>query len=70
MEGKGLSYGRNIKLVGRADRVEDDVVMMFKKSRENLKIFRQLNTFIQINAYLYIFNKEEGVIIYFDNERK
>lgn len=57
----------NIKLVGRADRVEDDVVMIFRRVLE-LPEIPSAEHFIQLNAYLHIFKKEEGVIIYFDNE--
>jgi CRISPR-associated exonuclease Cas4 len=57
----------NIKLVGRADRVEDDVVMMFRRVGV-LPEIPSAEHFIQLNAYLYMFNKPEGVIIYFDNE--
>ena len=59
--------GSNVKLVGRADRVEDDVVMIFRRISE-LPEIPSAEHFIQLNSYLHIFNKEEGVIIYFDNE--
>jgi CRISPR-associated exonuclease Cas4 len=57
----------NIKLVGRADRVEDDVVMMFRRVGA-LPEIPSAEHFIQLNAHLYMFEKNEGVIIYFDNE--
>ena len=56
-----------LKLVGRADRVEDDVVMIFRSVLE-LPEMPSADHFMQINVYLYMFNKEEGVIVYFDNE--
>lgn len=62
-----LQVAGNIKLFGRADRVEDDVVMMFRRVGV-LPEIPSAEHFIQINAYLYMFDKEEGVIIYFDNE--
>ena len=62
-----VDVGSNIKLLGRADRVEDDVVMIFRRQTQ-LPEIPSAEDFIQLNAYLYIFNKEEGVIIYFDNE--
>jgi len=62
-----IEVADNIKLVGRADRVEDDVVMIFRRVSE-LPEIPSPEHFIQLNSYLYIFKKEEGVIIYFDNE--
>jgi CRISPR-associated exonuclease Cas4 len=62
-----LGVAGNIKLVGRADRVEDDVVMMFRRV-EALPEIPSAEHFIQLNAHLYMFEKNEGVIIYFDNE--
>lgn len=62
-----VEIANNIKLFGRADRVEDDVVMMFRRVGV-LPEIPSAEHFIQINAYLHMFNKEEGVIIYFDNE--
>ena len=62
-----IEVADNIKLVGRADRVEDDVVMIFRRVVE-LPEIPSAEHFIQLNSYLYIFKKEEGVIIYFDNE--
>lgn len=62
-----IDAGSNIKLVGRADRVEDDVVMIFRSALE-LPEMPYAEHFMQLNAYLYMFNKEEGVIIYFDKE--
>lgn len=59
--------GSNIKLVGRADRVEDDVVMIFRRVIE-LPVIPYAEHFIQLNSYLHMFNKNEGAIIYFDNE--
>ena len=56
-----------LKLVGRADRVEDDVVMIFRSVLE-LPEMPSADHFMQINVYLHMFNKEEGVIVYFDNE--
>ncbi len=57
----------SIKLVGIADRVEDDVVMMFR-STEELPELPYAEHFIQLNSYLHIFDKPEGVIVYFDKE--
>jgi CRISPR-associated exonuclease Cas4 len=62
-----IEAGSNIKLVGRADRVEDDVVMIFRSALE-LPEMPYAEHFMQLNAYLHMFNKEEGVIIYFDRE--
>lgn len=62
-----VDVGSNIRLVGRADRVEDDVVMVFRRQTQ-LPEIPFAEHFIQLNAYLYIFNKKEGVIIYFDSE--
>jgi CRISPR-associated exonuclease Cas4 len=63
----GLGVAGNIKLVGRADRVEDDVVMMFRRVAA-LPEIPSAEHFIQLNAHLHMFDKNEGVIIYFDNE--
>jgi CRISPR-associated exonuclease Cas4 len=62
-----IEVAENIKLFGRADRVEDDVVMIFRRVQK-LPEIPSAEHFIQLNAYLYMFKKEEGVIIYFDNE--
>ena len=62
-----IEAGSNIKLVGRADRVEDDVVMIFRRVQE-LPEMPYSEHFMQLNAYLHMFNKEEGVIIYFDKD--
>lgn len=62
-----LDAGSNVKIVGRADRVEDDVVMLFK-SVDELPEMPLAEHFMQLNAFLHMFRKEEGVIIYFDRE--
>jgi len=62
-----LDAGSNIKIVGRAERVEDDVAMVFRAVDE-LPEMPYPEHFIQLNAYLYMFNKPEGVIVYFDRE--
>ena len=66
MDGE-LDAGSNIKLVGRADRVEDDVVMIFRSATE-LPEMPNAEHFMQLNTYLHMFDKDEGVIIYFDKE--
>jgi len=62
-----IDAGSNVKLQGKADRVEDDVVMAFK-SVEELPEMPFAEHFMQLNSFLYMFKKEEGVIIYFDHE--
>lgn len=62
-----LDAGSGIKLVGRAERVEDEVVMIFK-AVEELPEMPYPEHFIQLNSYLYMFDKPEGVIVYFDRE--
>ncbi|TLX66372.1 MAG: Dna2/Cas4 domain-containing protein [Thaumarchaeota archaeon] len=62
-----IEAGPNLKLVGSADRVEDDVVMIFKDVRE-LPEMPFAEHFIRLNACLYLFNKEEGMLVYFDKE--
>jgi CRISPR-associated exonuclease Cas4 len=62
-----LDAGENVKITGRADRVEDDVVMIFRSATE-LPEMPYAEHFMQLNTYLHMFNKEEGVIIYFDRE--
>jgi len=62
-----IEAGPNIKLVGRADRVEDDVVMIFRRVQE-LPEMPFAEHFMQLNTYLHMFDKEEGVIVYFDKE--
>jgi CRISPR-associated exonuclease Cas4 len=62
-----IAASSNITLVGRADRVEDDIVMIFRSAPE-LPEMPYAEHFMQLNAYLHMFNKEEGVIIYFDKE--
>jgi CRISPR-associated exonuclease Cas4 len=57
----------NFKLYGRADRVEDDVIIIFRRTSE-LPDIPYAEHFMELNAYLHIFDKEEGVIIYFDNQ--
>lgn len=60
-----IEAGPNVKLIGRADRVEDDVVMIFKDVQE-LPEMPYAEHFIRLNACLHMFGKEEGVIVYFD----
>jgi CRISPR-associated exonuclease Cas4 len=62
-----LDAGSNVKLVGRADRVEDEVVMLFRGS-EKLPEMPYPADFIHLNSYLFMFDKPEGVIVYFDRE--
>lgn len=62
-----LECGSNVKLLGRADRVEDDTVMIFRRA-EQLPETPNAEDFMQLNAYLHMFDKPEGVVIYFDNE--
>jgi CRISPR-associated exonuclease Cas4 len=62
-----IQIDNNLKLVGVADRVEDDVVMMFR-SAEVLPEMPYAEHFIQLNSYLHMFGKPEGVIVYFDKE--
>jgi CRISPR-associated exonuclease Cas4 len=62
-----IQAGPNVKLIGRADRVEDDVVMIFRSTLE-LPDMPYPEHFMQLNTYLHMFNKNEGVIIYFDKE--
>jgi CRISPR-associated exonuclease Cas4 len=57
----------NIKLFGRADRVEDDVIMIFRRTPK-LPDIPYAEHFMELNVYLHIFDKQEGMIIYFDNE--
>lgn len=66
LEGQ-LDAGSNVKIIGRADRVEQDVVMLFRSS-ETLPEMPHPEHFIQLNSYLYMFDKPEGVIVYFDKE--
>lgn len=60
------SKREKIRLVGTADRVEDDCVMMFRIIKE-LSEIPYAEHFMLMNAYLHIFNKEEGVIAYFND---
>ncbi len=62
-----LDAGSGVKLVGRAERVEEDVAMVFK-SVEELPEMPYPEHFIQLNSYLFMFDKPEGVIVYFDKE--
>ena len=62
-----LDAGSGVKLVGRAERVEDDVAMVFK-TVEELPEMPYPEHFIQLNSYLHMFDKPEGVIVYFDKE--
>ena len=62
-----LDAGSGVKIVGRAERVEDDVVMVFK-TVEELPEMPYAEHFIQLNSYLHMFAKPEGVIVYFDRE--
>jgi CRISPR-associated exonuclease Cas4 len=62
-----IDAGSNIRLMGRADRVEDDIIMIFRRVEE-LPEMPYAEHFMQLNAYLYMFNKEEGMIIYFDSD--
>lgn len=62
-----IVVGPNIKLFGRADRVEDDVIMIFRRAPK-LPDIPYGEHFMELNIYLHIFDKQEGMIIYFDNE--
>jgi CRISPR-associated exonuclease Cas4 len=62
-----IDAGSSVKIVGRADRVEDDVVMIFRSCQE-LPEMPYAEHFMQLNAYLHMFGREEGAIIYFDPE--
>jgi CRISPR-associated exonuclease Cas4 len=62
-----IDAGSNIKIVGRAERVEDEVAMVFR-AVDKLPEMPYPEHFIQLNVYLYMFNKPEGVIVYFDRE--
>jgi len=62
-----IEIDSKIKLVGRADRVEDDVVMMFR-TEEELPEMPHAEHFMQLNSYLHMFAKPEGVIVYFDKD--
>ena len=62
-----LDAGSGVKLVGRAERVEEDVAMIFK-SVEELPEMPYPEHFIQLNSNLFMFNKQEGVIVYFDRD--
>lgn len=66
VEGK-IDAGSNTQLIGRAERVEDDVVMMFR-SVDKLPEMPHAEHFVQLNSYLHMFDKPEGVIVYFDKE--
>lgn len=62
-----IQIDSKLKLVGRADRVEDDVVMMFRTAEE-LPEMPLAEHFMQLNSHLHMFNKPEGVIVYFDKD--
>ncbi len=62
-----LDAGSGVKIVGRAERVEDDVAMLFRTVDE-LPEMPYAEHFIQLNTYLHMFDKPEGVIVYFDRE--
>jgi len=62
-----LDAGSGVKLVGRAERVEEDVAMVFK-TVDKLPEMPYPEHFIQLNSYLYMFDKPEGVVVYFDKE--
>src|SRR5690348_4213758 len=62
-----IQIDSKLKLVGRADRVEDDVVMMFRAAEE-LPEMPLAEHFMQLNSHLHMFDKPEGVIVYFDKD--
>lgn len=62
-----LDAGSKVKIVGKADRVEEDVVMLFRTS-DKLPEMPFPEHFIQLNTFLYMFDKPEGAITYFDRE--
>jgi len=62
-----IEAGPNVKLIGRADRVEDDHAMIFRGVKE-LPEMPYAEHFMQLNAYLHMFDKEEGMLVYFDDE--
>lgn len=62
-----LDAGSNVTLMGRADRLEDEVVMIFRRVQE-LPEMPYADHFMQLNAYLHMFERDEGVIVYFDKD--
>ncbi len=59
----------DIKLKGQSDMVLDDIIIIFRSSKE-IPETPQANDLLYLNACLWIYDKSDGMIIYITSERE
>jgi len=59
----------DIKLKGQSDMILDDVIILFRSSKE-IPESPQANDILYLNACLWIYDKSDGMIIYITSERE
>ncbi len=59
----------DIKLKGQADMMVDDSILLFRSAMDELEN-PQANDVLYLNACLWIYDKEDGIIVYITGDRK
>ena len=59
----------DIKLKGQADMMVDDLILLFRSALDELEN-PQANDVLYLNACLWIYDKEDGIIVYITGDRK
>ncbi len=59
----------NIKLKGQVDMIVDDSILLFRSALDELEN-PQANDILYLNACMWIYDKEDGVIVYITGDRK
>jgi len=59
----------DIKLKGQADMILDDIIILFRSSKE-IPETPMANDLLYLNACLWIYDKSDGMIIYITSERE
>ena len=59
----------DIKLKGQSDMILDDIIILFRSSRE-IPESPQANDLLYLNACLWIYDKHDGMIIYITGDRE
>ena len=59
----------DIKLKGQADMMVDDSILLFRSALDELEN-PQANDVLYLNACLWIYDKEDGIIVYITGDRK
>ena len=74
---KKLEYGNepkefsieDIKLEGQADMLVDDAILLFRSAATELEN-PQAKDILYLNACMWIYNKDDGIIVYISGDRK